>query len=365
MHEFDTSHGSLEKDMSIIKKQRSRTSYEEKNTLLARGTQNGIKTALDNFEKFGLEKYNTDDLATELKLVEDEVLFDTMQEWINWSTVAPSTLALYFSRIKDYLYYRGVKISQQDVKHELKFPHKIEEEFYGITREEINTIFRYLSFKYRLIFTCQSSALMRIGETLQLRKKHLETENEEGIPLKNIIIHIPAPIAKFKKARTTFLSTEASKMLRPVLKKLDDDDLVFTTQENYVYAELSAGQALRRALVQSHLDMRYESTDYFKINTHSFRAFGITKMARIDENLSKKLSGQKGYLLQYDRLKDPEKLEIYKKCEVDLLIDNTQVQQAKITKLKEENNKLQIINTISPEDLRTLLKMAKTSHSDQ
>jgi len=68
--------------------------------------------------------------------------------------------------------------------------------------------------------------------------------------------------------------------------------------------------------------MKYETTNRFMVNTHSFRAYGITKLSRHDPNLAKKIAGQKGYLDQYDRLTDEEKLELYQKFEIDLIIDN-------------------------------------------
>jgi hypothetical protein len=112
-------------------------------------------------------------------------------------------------------------------------------------------------------------------------------------------------------------------MLRPKLRKLNDEDLVFASNENSRYAEINAEQKLRRAIVKVGLDMRYESTNRYYINTHSFRAYGITKISRHDPNFAKKIAGQKGYLDQYDRITDEEKLELYQKYEIDLIVDNS------------------------------------------
>ena len=56
---------------------------------------------------------------------------------------------------------------------------------------------------------------------------------------------------------------------------------------------------------------KYETTGRNVITTHSLRAFFITKVSRSDHNLAKYFAGQKGYLLQYDRQTDAEKLAIY------------------------------------------------------
>jgi len=228
--------------------------------------------------------------------------------------------------VKKYLHYRGIKLHDEDIKAELDFKNVIDEELYPLSLEDIQSIFKSTSYKMRVTLLCQLSGLMRIGELVQLRKKHLILNKQ------NIIVKIPASIAKFKKGRTTFLSKEASKLLRPILRRIDDNGLVFGSSENSFHAELNAGQTLRRVLIKIGLDMRYESTGRFYINTHSWRAYGITKISRHDENFAKKLAGQKGYLLQYDRMTDDEKLELYEKFEIDLIIDNTE-------KLKLENQK--------------------------
>ena len=76
------------------------------------------------------------------------------------------------------------------------------------------------------------------------------------------------------------------------------------------------------------------------ITTHSFRAFFITKVSRKDPNLAKHFAGQKGYLLQYDRQTDAEKLAIYIKLEPLLLVSDKARDQEKIRKLEQENARM-------------------------
>ena len=118
---------------------------------------------------------------------------------------------------------------------------------------------------------------------------------------------------------------------------------------------------LGRVLEKIGLNERYESNNRYKINTHSFRAYGITKISRHDPNFGKKIAGQKGYLLQYDRISDEEKLEIYQKYEIDLIIDNTEKQKAKIKKLEEDNNTLEKMNE---SNMRLARKMKRFEYKD-
>jgi len=303
------------------------------------GTVSNYKSALNNFENFCMEKYGKADIIDDLKKHTDEEILDVLQAWINYNdNLNPATVLNMFSRIKKYLHHRGIKLHPQDIKEELEFRGTIEEELYPLTTKHIQTIVKEMRYKQKTQFICQSSSLMRIGEIVQLRKRHLILEG------KNIIVKLPATITKFNKARTTYFSKEASKLLRPILKELGDDDLIFGTNEKVHLSETNSEQILARILEKTGLNERYESNNRYKINTHSFRAFGITKISRHDPNFSKKLSGQKGYLLQYDRMTPEEKLELYQKLEIDLVIDDTeklklenQEKDKTITKLQEKS----------------------------
>ena len=94
------------------------------------------------------------------------------------------------------------------------------------------------------------------------------------------------------------------------------------------------------------------------VTTHSFRAYFITKVARLDYNLSKLYTGQKGYLLQYDRLNDEEKLEKYLEFEPELYIYENKVQKKEIEKLTEELDvtKKKLNYMITRKDFKETLK---------
>lgn len=300
------------------------------------GTASNYKSAINNFENFCMEKHGKVDVIEDLKEYSDIEILDFIQTWIDWNDrLNPSTILNMFSRIKKYLHHRGIKLHPQDIKEELEFRRIIEEELYPLTTENIQSIVKEMRHKQKVQFICQSSSLMRIGEIVQLRKRHLILGG------KNIIVKLPATITKFNKARTTLFSKEASKLLYSIIKNLDDDDLIFGSNEKVHLAETNSEQILARVLEKVGLNERYESNKRYKINTHSFRAFGITKLSRHDPNFAKKLAGQKGYLLQYDRLSDDEKLELYEKFEIDLIIDDTEKQKQKIKTLEKENNELE------------------------
>ena len=325
--------------MVISKVQRSKESFKEKISPLNLATQEAIGHLITNFENFSMEKYGKVDLVSELKKVSEEELYDVLQNWINWNNkLASSTVSTYFSHLRKYLHYFGIKLFDQDIKAELIFKRKIHEERYGLKLSDIKSILREMRYKNKVQYMCQLASLMRIGEIVQLRKKHLILDH------KNIIVKIPPSIAKFGKARTTFFTKESSKLLRPLLKDKKDNDLVFGSSNNPKFSayknkvnSLSATkQVLRLAVKKTGLTDTYESTGRYLINTHSFRAYGITKLSRHDPNLGKKLAGQKGYLLEYDRMDDEEKLQVYEKYESELTIDNSEKQEVIIRELTKE-----------------------------
>ena len=262
----------------------------------------------------------------------DEQVYDYLQAWINGLQERkrdPNTIKLYFCHIKQYLHYRGVKMNPLDIKQCLKFPTKHEEEKRPLDIPTFHQILERCSHKRRMLYLAQSSSGMRIGEITQLRKKDIHTD------MKRMMIKIPAKITKKRRGRTTFFSTEAAKLIMPRLKELDDEDLVFGTNQDPQTGVVEEITYLRRLLQKMGINDKYETTGRNVITTHSFRAFFITKLSRHDPNLAKHFTGQKGYLLQYDRLSDEERLEYYMKYEPHLLVSDTSRHIDKIKSLEE------------------------------
>ncbi len=319
--------------MGILRVTRTKETFRDKISSQTLGSQEGIFVAIDNFEKFSMERFGKVNIIPDMNKGTEIEVIDTLQSWINFMNanhISPSTVTIYFSRVKKYLHYMGIKVNPEDVKMELEFRRIPKEEKYGLTLDDIQKIFVQFPYNTKVQFMCQLSSLMRIGEITQLRKKHLDSSKT------NIIVKIPPEIAKFDKGRTTYFSKEASALLRPRLRKLTDDDLIFTKNEIPHNAGVNAEAKLRRALIKCGLTMRTSTTDRYLINTHSFRAYGITKLSRHDQNFAKKLAGQKSYMDQYDRLSDNEKLELYEKYEHELIVDESKRDKARIAQLESD-----------------------------
>jgi len=208
----------------------------------------------------------------------------------------------------------GIKFHPDDVRHEISLPKILEKEKHGLKIDEIKKILGDIRIRKKALYLAQLSSGMRIGELVRLRKKHLDFSTNR------IMVKIPAEFTKLGRARTTFFSKEFEKLYLFKLKQLDDNDLIFANNEHWEYARENETQNMQEVCKRNWLK---------DITTHSFRAYFITKISRLDPNLAKLFAGQKGYLLQYDRLDDEEKLAKYIEFEPELLVFTKKVDESK------------------------------------
>lgn len=322
---------------------RSLETYTEHIKRKAVMTQQLFKTAYKSFP--GIEDLIQSNPA------EDD-LYSAIQGWINGYKGSPNTVAIYFSLLKQYLHYRGLKLHPLDIKQNLVFPARYEEELHPLSREEFLRILEEAKPARRTMYLAQTSSGMRIGELVQLRKKHLNIHSAR------ITVKIPAAFTKRRRARTTFFSKEVSVTLLPKLRTMGESDLVFGSSEDQYRAARTEMEYLRRILRRIGLGTKYPFNGRSMITTHSFRAYFITHASRIDANMAKYLAGQKGYLLQYDRPTDEEKLEYYLKLEPDLLVYDQSRTLSKIRRMKKEfHNELDLVKHQNAELMLRLKRM--------
>ena len=267
----------------------------------------------------------------------DEQVYDCLQARINAlqaRKMSPVSIDTYFSHIKQYLHYRGIKLDSTDIRQCLNFPKKQVEELRPLKLDTFQKMLKACSAKREMLYLAQSSSGMRIGEMVQLRKKDIHTDTAR------LMVKIPAAFTKTGVARTTFFSAEAAKLVAPRLKKIGDSDLVFGTSNNARSSARCEAKYLAKLQKKMGISDKYETNGRNVITTHSFRAFFITKVSRHDANLAKYFAGQKGYLMQYDRQTDAEKLEYYMKFESSLLVSDKARDLEMIRSLENDNSKV-------------------------
>lgn len=332
--------------MNLILRRKTTEDYFKKISSEPQSTMREKKLVVKGFTKFLDEKYYMtpekfaeDLLELKKQKGEDEFigsLYDVLQEWINYNLerkLGHYTLQVRFAHLRSYLYHLGMRTNPQDIKQLLRFPKKIKEERYPLKKSELqNLILAHARYPRRqaLYLACSSSG-MRIGEALSVRKRDLDLSYER------IMVRIRAENTKTRQARTTFLSRECQEKIKLYLNRLNDDDLVFTYAKGK-NPTLLEQNALRRALERLNLTQKYTSNGFYKITSHSFRAYFFTAAARKHgENYAHKLTGHGGYLMQYDRMTDEEKLKMYLELEPDLVVFDQTRNELEISRLQEEN----------------------------
>lgn len=329
---------------SFLITKKDRKSYEQKLLALPKATRRNKEYAVKSFENFCQEKYekSSNEVIEEILTIKkgqsdeyEEALYGMLQEWINWSKwkgIGNYTIKTQFSNLRKYLFHRKIKTNEQDIKEYLTFEKISKEERYPLSSEEYRRIIEGFARNPRLqaLFLALGSSGMRIGEALNLKKKDLDLSQ------KRIKVNIP-PTTKTRIGRTTYLSYETGKILKPLLEKKNPEDKIFA-RNGCDTSDRSVRTSLNRCLERMGFSEKYQSNGFRKITSHSFRAFFFTKASRKHgENYAHRMTGHGGYLMQYDRMTEEEKLEMYLTLEPDLLVFDQTKNELEIKKLREEN----------------------------
>ena len=308
--------------MTFLNTDRTKESYFESIDILDKTTKIQKVRTITQFDKFVKSKFKVsleqmiDELLKQKPIDMNQNTCDVFQQWVNSlnRSKSPSTIIVSVSHVRQYLNYRGVKLTDSDMKS-VNMPKKLKEEKYPLSNEEIKDLLDNCSYKRKILYLTLAGSLMRIGETVQLRKKDFD------ITKKRIVIHLKADITKLKKERITFVSKEAEPYVLKRLREIEDNDLVFGGNEEKLKAEMNEIVYFQKLVDKVYPNLEKYSTGRRKITLHSFRAFGITKTVRtVGDSFAFLLAGQEGYLPMYKRYSFEEKLEDYLKVEPEFFI---------------------------------------------
>ncbi|MBI3641451.1 MAG: site-specific integrase [Thaumarchaeota archaeon] len=332
----------------ILNRVRDQQSYLIQFSSQSRSTlkqeQSALK-ALSDFCKDRFDNGTIEELVEELQTLKDRkqenTILEILQSFINHlhsSKLNPKTIQNYSKRVKNYLNYRlDVRIHNEDLRR-LKFPKQDKRKPYPLKLEEAKKILDCASEQKGLYLFLMSSG-MRIEEACQLRKRDFTS----GIRYK---VHIPAKYTKTRQERITFVSKEAEPYIKEILDSKKDDDLVFVTNEDPLYASINEMNRFVRVRKNAKLDhLKYDS-GISKITIHSFRSYFISKSGRVELGLGHALAGHDYYMKQYDRYTDEELLQFYLKAEPYLAIYGSELLESHAelkTKVEEMTKKIDVL----------------------
>lgn len=334
--------------MSFLTKNKTDSSYQKKNRVFAKKTQLAKNTAKNNFDEFCKSSYegrSAEEVIDEMVLIQKkdlDTVYDTLQEWVNYNLERVSRISTrhYFSNLKTFLKYRGLKITREEYHDNIIIPKPNEEELVSCSTEDIKRILEVSNFKHKGLWLGMLSSGMRPVEILHIRVKDCDFNK------KRIVVHVPAEWTKLKRAKTTFFSKEAGRFIIQISKDKNPEDFIFGS------STIGLDIGFKRAYARAGFTDKYEHNRRNKITPMSLRSYFITKISRKDPNLAKKYAGQKGYLLQYDRLTEDEKLEKYIEFEPELLIFENKPESDEIKELKKDMAELKSSNERNEEILQ-------------
>lgn len=336
--------------MSYLQSQISIEEYL--NSITDRSKRNHVGSILNIFNSFCNQKFNKssqqvlDDLIEEINKVHSNdkvyVLFNHFKEWLlvdhpeivyfmgkdrtQKRTIKarhPNTIKQYLIKIRSIFEEIGnIEINSRLFNKRVKIPKAEEEDPEAFTKEQMRLLLDRCSNHNKLKYMFLKDTGCRIGELVQIRKRDIDTTKTP------IQIRIQASYTKTKKARIVFVTRETAPMLKRLLGKKTDEQLVFGTNEDPYVAkgtEKAEFTYYREQLAKDYPEFgeRYQSNRRHKKTIHSIRSFTATQCTEaIDEAWGHGYIGHKKYLSQY--IRNQSKIpELFKRTENYLMIYQT------------------------------------------
>ena len=363
----------------------------------SRGYEVLTRAIISNLDRFCEDKYNkqTDDIILDIKKEIEQTNDSTfalkfLQDLTDWLEVdhpdilfktnphqkegkpvqAKSPLAIrnYVSRAKKYMKMcGGVKIDSDDYRDYLVFPaDENDEEAEPLLKEEFKIIIDHaFDQRRKALYMFMKDTGARILESLRVKKKYIDLTKDP------IVVTLPKSIVKGKrKKRILYLTRETAPGIRQLLRKLGDEDLVFTKNHNDLIARTTEERAWSRLVNKVGFTEKY-ARGHLKKNIHSIRAFCMTQLkeATKDADYAHGYGGHIRYLEQYIRLSDERKIQLFKQAEPYLSLyeaaPEVTDQSERLKEIEEKLEKYQmldkLISNIEQPKLEELLRgLSKT-----
>ncbi len=247
--------------------------------------------------------------------------------------IAPVTVRGYFADLKGYLRHHSISIDNDMLRQHVILPKILKEEDKPIVLEDIQKLIEKADDVRTALYLVLTSSGMRLGESIQLRKHHFDLNQN---PVK---ITIPANIAKNSKGRSTFISNEATEKVKPLLEKIDHDDLVFTKSSDSERAGLTEENYFARLRVKCNLLEKQTNGRKFRVHIHKFRGWFTTTAtnAGMSQPHVDSITGWSSFKSTYHKYESSKLAEEYSKIEPSILISP---EWRAVHEIKEKDEKL-------------------------
>lgn len=255
-----------------------------------------------------------------------------------------NSFAGYFSIARAYLsQVGGIRLHDDDLIS-IRLPITLkrgaydDEEAEPLTATQARKVLGHLEAP-KTIAACEvmNDTAFRVTETGLTQEKHIHFETEP------CSIDLPGKNAKGGKAGGTRYIRDTTALHVKALMTGDPEHYVFRTNDKQtrIAFRVNILDQLRDAYDKEGMTEIYEDSKHHKYNTHSWRARAGTEYKRANgEDLSHGYLRHTKHLAQYMKYTKEERIEAFKKAEIDLAIDEIDKKNLEIERVNKENTKL-------------------------
>ena len=266
-------------------------------------------------EEMGIE--NLDELVEEIKLGKKDAnqVYKEFILKLAEKNLAPKTIAAWGSSVKKLFIANGINISKNiPIK-----VYNVHEDFIP-SKEELRQALQDAPLRTKAIVTFLASSGLRASELLELRLKDIDFSKE---PNK---VNVSGITAKERKSRITFISREASQLLKSYLEKrklmgheINENSYVFVAKDG----SKMTYQNLQFLVIRVLKKITKKEGKRYRIHLHSLRKFFKTQLiaAGVPGPIVDRLVGHARYLArEYELYTEDQLREWYKVGERNLIL---------------------------------------------
>lgn len=319
-------------------------------------TPHTYRTAIWKFQDFLQQRYSIDEFVLVDKIKKGEIdIYGVLREFVVYQDKggnSAKSVRSYMSGVNGHLRSIGIRINSDDYKYLVKTPKARRTYEKPITKEMIVRLLHNSPPKLQASIIVAVATGMRLGEIVNLRLADIDFSS---VPTR---IRLRAETTKTRQSRETFLTSEATQILKDYLTSSFgwdgngknthlQDSLIFgrtmqrgkktPIKENMThYAEHSLESSLQIHIKKiPDLDSKNENGRNV-IHFHGFRKYFRTTVGNVcGRDFAEALIGHGFYMDTYYVLSEEQKRELYLKAEPYLTLSDFKTVENNIKSMSE------------------------------
>ncbi len=327
-------------------------------------TVKSYRAGINQFSQFLDQRYQAREFEIIFRIKDGRLdvyrILDEFVVHLDKQGYKPRTIRAWVAPVKEYLRYNGIKIYSEDCRQAVKMPKKTVTREEPLTKEILVRLLHVLPIKIQTAILVACASGMRIGELVQLRISDVDFDS---VPTR---VTIRAETTKGKVGRETYLTSEATTMLKDFLKreyKYETDKFGNAVKHTTIFgsifndtgkgrrkidydlvqhAENVLGRSLRWHISKIPELNAFSENGRRSIHFHAFRKFFRTTVGNaVGRDYAEALMGHVFYLDTYYNLPVEKRREMYLKAEPYLTISDFAQVEKNLNKMAERQREIQ------------------------